>query len=451
MAKKKKAASSSPFANGDASPPKKKRASRARKAAVPEVDADGNVAIPVEARPVDDPGDDVQRRFRYQHAYGVILLLRSILEPDSYKCIWCEFHDDYLAQSNGHFDCYQIKTGTPEHGPWDLGRPEMIGSLKKFSAFATRFPGRHRHFYFVSNVKQLDTQYKPKIHKSPLQFVAAIAKAKDQDALAEPFKSRLAPLAEKCETDTGCLFTVLKNLKFIDGPSLNDFEVVVASTHVAKLPACQHLSQVELSNLRDELIQKVYEASSRVVDGPDKHWYCVNGKPAEDPWLKAKQLPPSIVEVVISQKRTIPFRYAPVQTTIDQQNAQGELSKFQKKLKRAGLDEQLETMKRRTISAERHLFELAASKPERIAEIKNQIECFVQGACDDAKLARGETPPPYGPSMLRDLQEKLQKTVDESPDMVCNQPFEFLVGVAGLLTEGCKVWWGPKFPLEEAQ
>ena len=111
-----------PSATDGDSAPKNKRTKKIRAPVAAETDSDGNVAKPIEVRPEGDPGDDVQRRFRYQHAYGVILLLRSVLEPDSYKCIWCEFHDDYLAQSNGHFDCYQIKTATPEHGHWDFRR-----------------------------------------------------------------------------------------------------------------------------------------------------------------------------------------------------------------------------------------------------------------------------------------------------------------------------------------
>lgn len=451
MAKRKRAVAT-PDSTADSTPPlKKKRAKRTPKVASPELTSAGVAAIPTEVRPVDDPGDDTQRRFRYQHAYGVILLLRALLQPGTYKCVWCEYHDDYLAQSNGHFDCFQIKTGTPEYGPWDLGREEMIGALRKFAAFATRFPGRYGSFYFVSNVKQFDTQQKPKLHKSPIQFAAAAQKAVGNEELAEPFKSRIGALATKCETDAACLFNVLKNLKFILGPSKDDFEVVLSATHVASHPLCKHLPPAELNNLRDELLQKVYEASSRQVDGPEKHWCCVNGVPAEDPWLKAKQLFPSTVEAVISQKRQVPFRYSPVETTIDKHRTDGGLSIFEKKVANGGLIEHFETMKRRTISAERHLLELAASKPEKIDEIRNQLECFVQGACDDAKLKQDGRALPYGTSMLRDVQEKLQKAVDDTPGMVCNQPFDFLVGVAGLLTEGCKVWWGPKFPLDEKQ
>ncbi len=48
----------------------------ARKSAVkknvikPRLDDDGNVASPVDVHDTDDPGDETQRRYRYQHAYA---------------------------------------------------------------------------------------------------------------------------------------------------------------------------------------------------------------------------------------------------------------------------------------------------------------------------------------------------------------------------------------------
>ncbi len=45
-----------------------------------------------------DPGDQTQRNFRYQHAYGAILLTNSAAGKLDYKAIWCEHHDDFLAE-----------------------------------------------------------------------------------------------------------------------------------------------------------------------------------------------------------------------------------------------------------------------------------------------------------------------------------------------------------------
>jgi hypothetical protein len=51
--------------------------------------------------------------------------------------------------------------------------------------------------------------------------------------------------------------------------------------------------------------------------------------------------------------------------------------------------------------------------------------------------------------MLRKVQQRLEKTADEEPDLVFSQSYDCLVGMAGLLTEACTVWWSPQFDLKE--
>jgi hypothetical protein len=62
---------------------------------------------PGEVRNTTDPGDDMQRRIRYQHAYGVILLVASIRKELPYVAIWCEHHEDLLGElADGRYDAY---------------------------------------------------------------------------------------------------------------------------------------------------------------------------------------------------------------------------------------------------------------------------------------------------------------------------------------------------------
>src|SRR5438105_15210810 len=79
---------------------------------------------PVDAFDTTDPGDATQQNFRYQHAYGVMLLVSGKLGLRPYVTIWCEHHEDYLDERNDKkFDAYQIKTSKPENGariPRDL-------------------------------------------------------------------------------------------------------------------------------------------------------------------------------------------------------------------------------------------------------------------------------------------------------------------------------------------
>ena len=51
-----------------------------------------------------DPGDETQRNFRYQHAYGVILLISAGRGSLPYSNIWCEFYEDFLCERNDGLD-----------------------------------------------------------------------------------------------------------------------------------------------------------------------------------------------------------------------------------------------------------------------------------------------------------------------------------------------------------
>src|SRR5262245_24082235 len=74
-----------------------------------------------------DPGDATARNFRYQHAYGVVLIAAARRGIRPYVAIWCEHHEDLLAErTDGVFDGYQIKTSRPELGAWNMGDPELV-------------------------------------------------------------------------------------------------------------------------------------------------------------------------------------------------------------------------------------------------------------------------------------------------------------------------------------
>jgi hypothetical protein len=118
---------------------------------------------------------------------------------------------------------------------------------------------------------------------------------------------------------------------------------------------------------------------------------------------------------------------------------------------RGGILDQFDTMKRRALSAERHLMELAHRQPENFESLLNQIECVVKGVCDDALLVTRQSATNFGPPMLSQVLTRLQGLAMDRAELVESQEYECLAGIVGLLTGGCKVWWSDKFDLEESQ
>ncbi len=416
----------------------------------PALNPDGTIASPAEVRDEHDPGDETQRRFRYQHSYGVILLAGTAIGRLPYKSIWCEHHDDFLAQINGTFDSYQIKTRVPEYGPWELTTDGFIAAITKFTVLESRFPSKIARFKFVSNARTSDSNAEAKVGRSPNRLLEAVSSVALHTDLKHPFDGAFTGLATACQADPKCLFDVLKRVDLIVGPSLEDFEAAISLQHIGGIESCAMLVAARINAIRDELIQKVHDASSNRVDDPSKHWCCVNGVALDDPRIQAKRLSPAIVDEVIRQERPISFRYSPIATITDNRLTQNNLTTFEKKFIRGGLHQQLETMRRRTVSTEQHLLELAASKPQDIKAIRNQLESVVQGVCDDAYLQHSVAGQLSGPGLLSQVQQRLQTLAEDQPNLVCEQPYDCLVGMAGLLTEACSVWWSAKFDVQEA-
>ena len=415
----------------------------------PELDADGLVASPIDVHDRDDPGDATQRAYRYQYAYGVILLAGMASKQLAYTSLWCEHHDDFLAQLGEKFDSYQVKTRQPENGFWELTTDGFVAAVKKFAILESRFPGRIANYRFVSNTQVSASNANERRQRSPTKLYDAIAKASDENSIEAPFDKSLATLAKAAGASTACVFAVFKKIGFVKGPSKEDFEAVLSLTHIARMESCNAFPPEQLNAIRDELIQKVYDASSNVVLEPAKHWCCVNGTAADDPTVQAKQLFAEIVDAAVRTVSGPCFRYSPIAAKTDKRLAEGELSTLEKKLVKGGLRKQLETLHRRTVSTEKHLLEIAASRPREVKAILAQLEQTVKGVCADASLETSVDGVVDGRQMLSQVQKELRRMAADNPSMVHGQPYECLVGMAGLLTEECTVWWSEPFDLEE--
>ncbi len=397
----------------------------------------------------DDPGDDTQLRFRYQHGYGVILLARAASIKDYYTSIWCEHHDDILAEKpSGQFDSFQIKTRHSGLACWQLNHDDVSSSIKKFVKQDLRFPGCIDNFHFVTNHCFKDTSSQKELVKSPIQMKRAIESAHSYEDLADPFASTLADSAGKFGCDIHILFHVWQRLRLVKGPSLADFNDVIAHTHLANIQACSSMSPAELNSFRDELIHLVFAASSLQIDDPTKHWSCVAGEDDRNPRLKAKRIAVEAVSRMLEDHKRPTFQFAPTDRALVL-SPHRTLSCLEQKAIHGGLADQLPTLRRRTISAEQHLLKLANRNEKNIDAILDQLHGVVKSVCDDARLEASAGDSPYGEQMLRIVTRRLRELAESKPDTVYGQEYDCLVGLAGLLTEECEVWWSSEFDLEK--
>ncbi|WP_315727593.1 dsDNA nuclease domain-containing protein [Bradyrhizobium sp. SZCCHNS2015] len=407
---------------------------------------------PVDVFDDNDPGDATQRNFRYQHAYGVILLVAGKLGLRPYVSIWCEQHEDLLAErSDRKFDGYQIKTSRPENGPWKLNDLELIKTIGRFTELVQEFGDGINELFFVSNTECASVGKESKNdHKRALCPRLFLEHVRSCSRPAE-IDSVFSPTFENLQAECGCsedvLFRTLNKMNIVLGPSRSEFEAAISHEHIARLDTCRGLNADQLDTFRDHLIGVVYRASSLQTGDPIRHLRPLIGGQDIDPRLTAKRLPiESLLIYAAESNGPKVFQY--VGESLIQLGQPRPATVLEQKLIAGGLNDEIDYMAERERSTERHLLEDVQRRPDRYPELMKQIEQVVLGECREAHLRARQASTTYGPAMMIDVQDRLRRIAREETTLIGNHSYECLIGMAGLLTSECVVWWSPRFPVE---
>lgn len=406
---------------------------------------------PIDVSPENITGEETERNYRYQHAYGVILLIGSACNKLPYLSLYVEHHEDLLCERfDGLVDGYQIKTRKPEEGPWDLSDEALKKSIKRFVELNNAYSEFICSLVFVSNVgysnPASNIKEQLKLRRSPVKFLELVKGCTHFDEIHQPFDKTFQELCDYCGVSSEELFASLKKVELVQGPERSSFDSEIVTTHLAAMSECSSHSVPMLEVIRDELITKVWLASHK-VDDPSKHWYPIGKTQADNPHISAKRISVDLVFTTIQSMADPPFRFydAP---TIALGTGKGNLWILRKKMEKGELHNQILTMERRSLSAEQKLIEYAVRKPTEIEAYLTQLEGVVQGECDEAYHHASMSEKPIGPQMLADVYKRLREIAEQKCDLVLRQPYELLIGIAGLLTGECKVWWSEPFEIE---
>ncbi len=398
-----------------------------------------------------DPGDETQRNFRYQHAYGVILLIAAACGKKPYVALWCEHHEDFVAEcQDGRYDAYQVKTQKPELGAWQLNDDALRGSIKRFVELETKSPEQVSSFTFVSNTSCLDSTHARFKGRSPIQFVLFLERIQRVTDFIEPYKFAFDELRDHCDCDAETLFMVLKKVRIVKGPDRDGFNDALAHTHLPQLSPCETYAPKQLDDLRDELIDKVHRASALVISDPSRHWCCVRQEDHLNPRLAAKKVAVNEVLLTIAERNPARFKYLHLAKQMSIGTTSLTTPVLEKKMINNHLVNHVDFIRHRALSAERSLLTFSYKRPVGFEVVLDQLVGVVQGECNEAELAATLSGGDIGPAMLLDVTKRLRAVAKEEATKVEHFPYETLIGVAGLLTEECSVWWGPRFDIEVA-
>ena len=256
-----------------------------------------------------DPGDDMQRRLRYQAAYGAILSLQAIDSSEVLE-IFCEQHEDFLIRKkSGKYLGIQVKTREPRLGPFKTDDAAVINALQRFVALEIQFPGFFENFILVANCDFWQAQKNLK----NLAHVIALFQEKPDSRITGSVQAVFAAIRSSCGCTNKTIIPVLGKVR-LEGkvPKFEDITLQVAA-YIGKLEAFRARYLPELVEAARSLINLVLEASALSCHLPLRSHFVLATNPADD-----------LAKVTILKKR---ITAALVQATIE--NALAEAAQLQ--------------------------------------------------------------------------------------------------------------------------
>ena len=405
------------------------------------------LANPTHQLPANDAGAQTTRNFRYQHLYGVVLLIGAATKRHDYRAVWCEQEDDLLGEiDDDMFDSYQVKSRKPEEGPWTCRCDGFSKAIKVFVGLEARFPGCFRWFNFVSNIDTFDTTVVTLQHKCPCKLADWCRNSAKIEDLPTPAKKAIKALAKATDCEEEKILVVLKRLRFAKAPDRDAMFAELVSSHLPQIDDCAELAVRRVSKLARDLLDSVEDAGALATQDPSRHYAFVSRGDRADPQLRNKRFGVPEFLVKVNEKAAPGFRYIPSLTASPLAQKDRKFRRFLKKLERGGISHYADTLRNQATSTEALLFDLV-TRSKGAAEV-DQLRQLVKAECDLAHLTNSAKAEPFGADMLREVDKRLSMIAEKTPARVGNHPKEVLLGTAGILTDDCEVWWSERFDVE---
>ena len=403
-----------------------------------------------------DPGDQTLRNFRYQLLYGVILLVAASAGRKPYVAVWCEHYEDFLCERpDGTFDGIQVKTRQPETGFWQVTDEPFVKTIGRFVDLNARLGSKLAAVFFVSNAKcdELGSDNKDDKRRArcPKHLIEHVHVVTSPSMLSEPFKTVLQLLQAQCGSSEAEIFDVFKKMDIVHGPSREDIDASVSNEHLGGLIGFDSLSPKLLADARDNFVSIVHRASSLHVTDPDRHLRGLLNKDHRDPALSAKRL--EVAHTIIlpgpSGAPTFVFQDKPILTfqRSGSEGSKGTSSVLEQKLLRGDIGDQFDYLHSKALAAEFAIMMDISKRPAAYPLLQVQIEQVVLSEVAESYLQASTESTTFGRPMMIDLQKRLRAVAAERADQIGRHSYDCLVGVAGLLTDECRIWWSERFDL----
>lgn len=404
-----------------------------------------------------DPGDDVALRYRYQHCYAAINAVKLVVDEDDISEVICENHEDFIVKkATGLYVAVQVKTRDLKGNQFKSGDAALKKALEKFCKLNGSFEGSFECFEFVTNHSFWDGE------ESAQSFPWVLSKLKERKTVkglkgTNPVRKFVDELCESAELEADIVVDTLLKTKI--SSRMNTLESIGADVHsaLAECPGVDQLSYTAVLRIAKALIALVCDASTKAKDGPTTELYAAGSDfdaVVAGQLLANKKIRKSDVLQIIDEFRQQPlsFEGLDISDVVLPDEIPSDLARMIRKMARGGVQHLRVTEVQDLVRSFEALFLKWVNKygAEEAQSRYNTLLVAVRHECNEARIsAESSGSDVFGPEMYAELFERLRHRSASEPEQFFNCRPETLLGVTGLLTEQCKVWWSQEFDVSE--
>ena len=393
-----------------------------------------------------DPGDDMQRRLRYQAAYGALLCLEC-LDNETFSEVFCEHHEDFLVRKrSGGYVGVQVKTRATHLGAFRSNDGPVTTALTRFVELDKEFPAAFEGFVLVTNCDFLDTGEQ----ETNLPHVLRRLRSRH----TAQFTGTMGSVIDGIKTATGSskkhIREVLSKVE-LDGslPKFEDITMNVA-TKIAGLEAYRSFSLEKLNSCAVSLINHVQMSSGLTCDQPLRHHFVFSSSPAEEKSkaiIENKRIGRDLILTLLASHlaELIALHTTQPLKAIDLPAGHHVL---EKKMAVGGISfPSIAIAKDHQVSAEYLLQRWVHSLGTATATERFQhLDVLVRTRCAEAFDEVSGSGAPFGQAMLKSVRAKLAVLARDKA-VTYGLSYEQLLGFVSVATQECRQWWSEPFDL----
>jgi hypothetical protein len=355
-----------------------------------------------------------------------------------------------LDRRDDTFIGVQVKTREPSLGPFTFGDAAIQRSLESFVRIEEKFPSKFVRYVIRANCGFW--QKRNNIHNIS-HCVDRIRNCQDRGlSIDEDIANVITDFAEKANSSEKVVTSVLKKLFVEKSPDLEGYQGYLSELIANKTGKTSEMYDA-LIETAEALIDKMWTAASLPHDSAKEAYFVLLDDPETarvEETIEAKRITREIVEQVINQSLGS-YSMLTTARALDVMNLPKGIRKMELKMAEGGFSvRNVEIARDHKLSADAILAQwIYKYGTDVTTERYKHLSVIAETACQEAYDETQTKETKFGENMLKDLRRRIERRY---PNEVQNRfpdfTYEQMLGIVGILTEECKVWWSEQFNIE---